>query len=645
MTEFHAETETGAASSPDQPPALPPAPPPLPEPVPPPVPEPIQAIMPESQGQGTLPDLGWGLLLIPVLVILADWFFYDRQLGWTLGAYGALLALAVIQPGGFRSGGRPAWLLGAGFLGLCARCVVEPGWFSLILALLFLVSLAITLRDGWQANALTWVFRWRDFLARGGLTVLVAVPAIVESLGQKCCRSESREKLLRAWLIPLLLSVVFIGLFAGANPIIAKGLGSLWNSVFSIFDNFSIFAIFLRLLFWFCIGASLWILLYYRAKNQEPIQIDDGIAGDCFGFLTPAVIRRALVMFNVIFAIQTGMDLWYLWGGAALPQGLTYAEYAQRGAYPLIATALLAAAFVLVTFRAGVSTADLRIERRLVYVWLLQNVFLVVSVAWRLWLYVNVYSLTRLRLAAGIWMVLVACGLLWILVRILNSRSNLWLVNVNTVTLAVVLYACAWIGIDPWVASFNVRHCAEINAASSGNRPAIDLGYLRQLGYDALPALLWLEPRNTDPSKTGEIRDLIDESRMELDRKLVDWRGWTWQRGRLRAELQQLAAADLKIQGTPKRLSGKILAVTGPVMLVQSSDPAARTTCIATAKTACQGIERLAELKEGYVVSLEYLENQDRRVVTSLTVIEKPPPPPPPAEPKEPETQDTTPET
>ena len=56
-------------------------------------------------------------------------------------------------------------------------------------------------------------------------------------------------------------------------------------------------------------------------------------------------------MFNALFAVQTVLDLAYLWGGVRLPDGMTYADYAHRGAYPLIATALLAAAFVLAAMR------------------------------------------------------------------------------------------------------------------------------------------------------------------------------------------------------------------------------------------------------------------------------------------------------
>ena len=59
----------------------------------------------------------------------------------------------------------------------------------------------------------------------------------------------------------------------------------------------------------------------------------------------------SLAAFNLIFALQNGLDIFFLWSGAPLPEGMTLAEYAHRGAYPLIATALLAGLFVLVTMR------------------------------------------------------------------------------------------------------------------------------------------------------------------------------------------------------------------------------------------------------------------------------------------------------
>ena len=126
---------------------------------------------------------------------------------------------------------------------------------------------------------------------------------------------------------------------------------------------------------------------------------------DLFGV---RAISRSLILFNTLFALQSTLDLAYLWGGASLPDGMSHAEYAHRGAYPLIVTALLAAGFVLIAMRPGGPAEHSRLIRPLVLVWTAQNILLVVSSIFRLDLYVAAYSLTYLRLAAFIWMVLVA---------------------------------------------------------------------------------------------------------------------------------------------------------------------------------------------------------------------------------------------
>ncbi|MFZ4395880.1 MAG: DUF4153 domain-containing protein [Kiritimatiellia bacterium] len=67
----------------------------------------------------------------------------------------------------------------------------------------------------------------------------------------------------------------------------------------------------------------------------------------------PALVWRCLGVFNVLFALETVTDLIYLWGGCALPEGMSYASYAHRGAYPLVVTALLSAGLTLYFFPPG----------------------------------------------------------------------------------------------------------------------------------------------------------------------------------------------------------------------------------------------------------------------------------------------------
>jgi hypothetical protein len=208
----------------------------------------------------------------------------------------------------------------------------------------------------------------------------------------------------------------------------------------------------------------------------------DTRVGPLFG---NTAILRSLVLFNALFAVQTVLDIAYLWGGVALPAGMSYASYAHRGAYPLIVTALLAGTFVLAAMQPGSDTERSRPIRALVFLWIGQNVLLVISSILRLDLYVNVYSLTELRCAAFIWMLLVAIGLVLIMARIALDRPNSWLVWRNAAALVITLYVSSFVDFSAVIADFNVAHSQEM----SGKGQRADVGYLCDLGPAAIPAL------------------------------------------------------------------------------------------------------------------------------------------------------------
>ena len=177
-----------------------------------------------------------------------------------------------------------------------------------------------------------------------------------------------------------------------------------------------------------------------RAETAAPEQ---EVTASRFDFFGAATILRSLLLFNLLFAVQTILDMAYLWGNVTLPADISYASYAHRGAYPLIVTALLAAGFVLIAMKPGGAAERSKVIRPLVYLWVAQNVLLVASSILRLDLYVQIYLLTWWRIAAFVWMVLVAFGLILIVARIALNRSDEWLIRANLVTLTATLYVCS----------------------------------------------------------------------------------------------------------------------------------------------------------------------------------------------------------
>jgi hypothetical protein len=240
-------------------------------------------------------------------------------------------------------------------------------------------------------------------------------------------------------------------------------------------------------------------------------------------------LRAALVPargpFQLLFALQSALDLTYLWGGAALPNGVSHAEYAHRGAYPLIVTALLAAGFALIAMRPGGPAETSRLIRPLVLTWIGQNILLVISSIFRLDLYIAAFSLTYLRLAAFIWMGLVTTGLALMLIQIIRRKSVSWLLSANAISLAWVLCFLN----APWlVAHYNVEHCLQVG----GSGPNLDMECLTSLGSPQT-----LPPVEAHITQFPAVRLLSTAYRESPDRNFLsrpgNWRAWAFRTWRL----------------------------------------------------------------------------------------------------------------
>ncbi|ANW00473.1 hypothetical protein LMTR13_10145 [Bradyrhizobium icense] len=335
------------------------------------------------------------------------------------------------------------------------------------------------------------------------------------------------------WLIPIALGGIFVFLLVSANPLLEKWI-SLLNP-----GNTASYVSLGRVLFWIVALSIVWPFIHVRwsATRQMPAGLAEAAAlaqgmpsrqNDFFGVAT---ILRSLILFNLLFAVQTVLDVAYLWGNATLPSDISYASYAHRGAYPLIVTALLAAGFVLAAMRPGGPAEQSKVIRPLVYLWVAQNVLLVMSSILRLDLYVQIYLLTWWRIAAFIWMVLVAVGLVLIVARIALNRSNDWLIRANLIALTATLYVCSLVNFAAIIADYNVSHSRE----AGGKGVWIDMNYLVSLGPQALPAIdRAIALRGFDPALVSRRSCLVEQQKKET----ASWRSWGFRHWRLQRVLE-----------------------------------------------------------------------------------------------------------
>ncbi len=475
------------------------------------------------------------------LTALADFLFYGHQAGWTIGLFGLLLTgvcvlhnSKVIQT----ETGQSILLL---TVSQCFLQIEKTSLLCFALMSIGIVSFAILSQGGWKEDASLWARQFLSFILRILRPLNKAVLGI-QRYKHRYIPSNGLSVFVRGWFLPIVLSAVFIFLFASANPIVTK-----WLSGFDFKALLEMFS-FGRLFFWAVVAAMISAVIRPKLKRKRKKAAPDvfykkkkpmGFAEWAF---TKESVLRSLVIFNVMFAFQTLMDMNYLWAGGALPDGITYAGYAQEGAYPLIVTALLAALFVLISQNSGKEVAGSKTVQGLIYLWVAQNILLVVSSIYRTGLYVEVYALTYLRVAAFIWMGLVACGLAWIIVRSILNKSNTWLINANVITALAVLYMTSFVNIGAMIAHYNVTH----SRAVSGTGIQLDTHYLEYgIGNAAIPALIQysqygkVHDRILYMSGEEEERlDTIDEMISELRINMDDWRRWTYSDHRLLKSLE-----------------------------------------------------------------------------------------------------------
>lgn len=508
----------------------------------------------------------WGLhggfwlkaALALALVALADWMFF--QVGIHGGAFGLfglalLLALLAARPALWRDRRAAiALALAAAYALAMARDASLLAWclFWIAAGMATLLPRTAAFDDGW---------RWFQRLFLAGFFALFGPLMDAFALLKVRRRHRAAGQLgarAGALVLPVLGSALIVSLFAAANPLIEQALAAL--SLPQLDED-----LLPRLFVAGFIALISWGLLRPRHVRRL-FGTFDGRGDVAIPGVSVASVTLSLVAFNALFAVQNGLDLAYLWGLMALPDGMTLAQYAHRGAYPLIVTALLAGVFVLVALRPGSETAKAPLVRPLVIGWIGQNIFLVSSSILRTLDYVDAYSLTVLRLSALLWMALVAAGLVLVCWRLLANRNGAWLINANLMAAGLLLSGVAFVDLGEASARWNVRHAREID----GSGALLDLCYLRELGPSALLPLIELESRPLSPDLHGRVRNLRIAAMAELEAHRRDG-GWSWLGEQRWAEAHRLLGPraaerldprDLACDGT---LYGTAPALTLPV--------------------------------------------------------------------------------
>jgi hypothetical protein len=197
-------------------------------------------------------------------------------------------------------------------------------------------------------------------------------------------------------------------------------------------------------------------------------------------------IAFSLSLLSVLFVVFLVVQARYLFGGASvvdITEGLTYAEYARRGFFELVAAAALVVPVLLVADWAAAEDA-VRSRRTLRAVSTLLVILLVgvlVSAAYRMKLYQDAYGLTELRLNVSMFMVWLTGVLVWLAFTVLRGRGRGFVFG-------------AVVGGLVCIAALHVLNphalIARVNISRAASGAEIDGSYLGTLSADAVPTVI-----------------------------------------------------------------------------------------------------------------------------------------------------------
>jgi hypothetical protein len=237
-------------------------------------------------------------------------------------------------------------------------------------------------------------------------------------------------------------------------------------------------------------------------------------------------IAVPLVLVDLLFLAFVLVQLRYLFGDSSLVEqtvGLTYAEYARRGFFELVAVAALVLPMLLLSDWALAEThgRGRRILRALAGVQLLLLFVIMASALKRMLLYQSAYGLTELRVYTMAFMTWLGIVLVWFAVTVLRGQRRPFAPGAALAGLSLIL-ALNFLNPDALI--------SRVNAQRAFAGAAFDAAYATSLSADAVPELVSALPNLRQEERCLAAAVILKRWSPVAE---SDWR--TWNLGRARA--------------------------------------------------------------------------------------------------------------
>ncbi|MBN2893703.1 MAG: DUF4173 domain-containing protein [Bacteroidales bacterium] len=352
--------------------------------------------------------------------------------------------------------------------------------------------------------------------------------------GSKASKSSKKIfKIVRFVIIPIVAFFAFYWIYKAAVPTFDNLTDSIFGKLnrwlTNIFQDISFEIIFMVLwgfltTLWYLYKKKSNNIIIEEAKYQDEINRKRG--KEFFKFGNPRGLKPLLkyentialilvIAVNVLLLTVNFLDITTIWFGFEYTQGFDLKQFVHEGTYLLIFSILLSMGIMLFYFRSNLNFFSKNKALKIAtYIWIAQNLVLLISVVIRNLHYIEHFALAYLRIGLFFFLALVIVGLITLSLKIKDKKSLFYLLKTNTWALYIgfVLFAVPdW---DTFIAKYNLNHYP--NAF-------VEASYMLTLDEKVYPLIDQNQELLLQDDSLNTYRYFSDSYDVEFERKVNDF--------------------------------------------------------------------------------------------------------------------------
>jgi len=420
-----------------------------------------------------------------ILGLLSDYFFYEKFPGIAFPLYIILVMAGLFTTAIFFKKQISKRVLGLLVplilfsIMVFVRSSLLLTFFNVVASLLLLLVIAEISFGGKLKNFLVGDYIKIFFLPFKFIRPLFKTLSDLFSLREVNKHQKKFSQVVKGILTAIPVLFVFLLLFSSADLIFQKYVSDLISIDIKPETIFRSVLVLIATLVY--IGA--YSYTFQKKENQIAAQQNNKSCG--IGHIENSILLGSI---NVLFFIFILIQLTYLFDGESniSAQGFTYAEYARRGFFELIAVAIISLLLLLITEKYVIKkeTGHSPWFKILSTALVVQVILIMASAFTRLSLYEEAYGFTTLRLYSHAFIILLAAIFCLLLYKIYkDERENIFAFRVF-ILIILFLAVMNFLNPDVFIARRNIERFT-----ATGK---LDAYYLGRLSGDAIPETIKL---------------------------------------------------------------------------------------------------------------------------------------------------------